>query len=63
MGTMSSEAGVRDAGPGFLERHRVVGGLLGLVVLVLVGVLVGELLGTAVVQVVERGVDAVGSGS
>jgi hypothetical protein len=60
---MSSDVGLPDAGPGFLERHRVLGAALGRVVLVLVGVLVGEVLGNVVVQLVELGADALGGGT
>jgi uncharacterized membrane protein HdeD (DUF308 family) len=56
---MSSHVELRDPGPAFLERHRVVTIAVGLVLLVLAGVALGELVGTVVARVVDLGLGAV----
>jgi uncharacterized membrane protein HdeD (DUF308 family) len=56
---MSSHVELRDPGPALLERHRVVTVAVGLVLLVLAGVALGELVGTVVARVVDLGLGAV----
>jgi hypothetical protein len=59
---MSNRAGAHTTEAAFFERHRVSGALLGLAVLVLVGMLVGEVVGNAVVRLVDLGVGMVAGG-